>query len=182
MEQITLAGGCFWCIEAIFKRLKGVVKVTSGYAGGKTSDPIYSQVSSGTTGHAEAVQIEFDPKVISLEHILDVFWATHDSTTLNRQGNDVGTQYRSVIFYNSTEQQSVALKSKIQIEQTGSLPGNVVTTIDPLDRFYTAESYHHNYYEINKDSNPYCSLVIDPKIEKLIKQFNGDIKKEYLHE
>lgn len=152
----TLAGGCFWCTEAIFKRLKGVTKVTSGYAEG-----------------AEAIQIEFDLKIVSFEHLLDIFWATHDPTILNRQGSDIGTQYRSIIFYHDNEQKEIALKSKEQIE-------DAVTEIVPFDKFNSAEEYHQNYYERNKDLNPYCPLVIDPKIEKLLNKFNADVKEEYL--
>ncbi len=162
-EIATLAGGCFWCTEAIFKRLKGVISVTSGYATG-----------------AEAVQIDFDPKIISFEHLLDIFWAVHDPTTLNRQGPDVGTQYRSVIFYHNEEQKKVALKSKENMEKSGVLDSKMVTEIVPFKNFYTAEGYHQNYYERNKDLNPYCSLVIDPKIEKLLTKFNADIKQKYL--
>lgn len=179
MELATLAGGCFWCTEAVFKRLKGVISVTAGYAGGKGEDPSYEEVSTGDTGFAEAVQIKFDPKIISFNHILDIFWAVHDPTTLNQQGPDVGTQYRSVIFYADDEQKQVAQKSKDEMEKTSELDDKIVTEIAPLDKFYTAEEYHQNYYEKNKNTNPYCSLIIAPKIQKLLDHFNNDIKEEY---
>lgn len=179
METATLAGGCFWCTEAIFKRLKGVNSVASGYAGGKGRKPSYEEVSTGSTGFAEAVQIEFDPEIISFDHLLDTFWAAHDPTTLNRQGSDAGTQYRSVIFYHDDEQRKAALKSKERIDKSGELKGKVVTEIIPLEKFYTAEEYHQNYYERNKSLNSYCALVIDPKIEKLVNKFNDTIKEEY---
>lgn len=163
MEKITLGGGCFWCTEAVFKRLKGVTKATSGYA-----------------DKVESVQIEFDPKVISLDQILDVFWATHNPTTLNRQGSDIGTQYKSVIFYHNAKQKVTALKSREQMEKSEEYEDKIVTEVLPLDKFYTAEEYHQNYYERNKNTNPYCSLVIDPKIEKLINKFNSLVKEEYL--
>jgi peptide-methionine (S)-S-oxide reductase len=175
MEIATFAGGCFWCTEAIFKRVKGVTEVKSGYTGGSTDNPSYEQVSEGTTGHAEAIQITFDPKVISYEHLLEIFWATHDPTTLNRQGADTGTQYRSAIFYHTDSQKQQALASKEK--QTNS--SHIVTTILPFEKFFDAESYHQNYYDSYKNANPYCSLVIDPKIEKLITKFNSDIKEEY---
>lgn len=179
MELATLAGGCFWCTEAVFKRLKGVSAVTAGYAGGKGKNPSYEEVSTGDTGFAEAVQIEFDPKIISFEHILDIFWAVHDPTTLNQQGPDIGTQYRSVIFYKDDEQRKIALESKEKMEKSGKLDKKVVTEVVPLNKFYTAEEYHQNYYEKNKNTNPYCSLVIAPKIQKLLDHFNNDVKEEY---
>lgn len=190
MEKVTLAGGCFWCTEAIFRRLKGVSSITSGYAGGTGDNPTYMEVSSGNTGYAEAVQIEFDPKIISFEHILDIFWVLHDPTTLNRQGPDIGTQYRSVIFYHNDKQKQIALKSKDNIEKTGTLDSKIVTEIVPFKKFFKAEEFHQKYYERNKNLNSsfpeensptvYCSLVIDPKIEKLLTKFNSDIKEEYL--
>src|SRR5579884_1449834 len=165
LETITLAGGCFWCTEAIFRRLKGVKAVTSGYANGNVESPTYEDVSSGQSGYAEAIQVTFDPAVIKLQHILDIFWATHDPTSLNRQGNDIGTQYRSAIYYTSDEQRQVAEESMHQAESQN--PGQkFVTEIAPLNNFYTAEDYHQSYYEINKNKNPYCSIVIDPKIHK----------------
>lgn len=166
METATLAGGCFWCTEAIFKRLKGVNSVVSGYAGGDMQNPSYDKVSSGTTGHAEAIQVKFDPSIISFEKILDVFWATHDPTTLNRQGADVGTQYRSIIFYHDEKQKESALKSK---------KPSFVTEIIPFLNFYKAEDYHQDFYEKNK-SYPYCQIVIDPKIQKLLTEFKNEVK------
>ena len=168
-EIATLGGGCFWCTETIFKRLKGVISVVSGYAGGsaeQNSPPSYEQVSSGTTGHAETIQIEFDDSIISFEKILEVFYATHDPTTLNRQGADVGTQYRSVMFYHNDKQKELAEKSKQPY---------FVTQILPFDKFYKAEEYHQNFYEKNK-SSPYCQIVINPKIQKLIEKFGKDVK------
>ena len=166
MATATLGGGCFWCTEAIFKRLKGVTSVVSGYAGGTMENPSYEKVSQGSTGYAEAIQIKFDPSIISYEKILEVFWATHDPTTLNRQGADVGTQYRSAIFYHDLKQKEIAEKSK---------QSSFVTEIVPLDKFYKAEEYHQNFYEKNK-SSPYCQIVINPKIQKLIEKFGKDVK------
>lgn len=177
MEITTLAGGCFWCTQAIFKRLNGVEKVTSGYAGGDKDNPNYEQVSSGNTGHAEAIQIEFDPKIISFEKILEIFWATHDPTTLNRQGSDIGNQYRSDIFYHSEKQKEIVEQSKKKHE--GKFSDKIITEISPYTNFYTAEEYHQNYYDTYKSANSYCSLVISPKIQKLITLFNGDVKDEY---
>lgn len=170
MEKATFAGGCFWCTEAVFRRLKGVASVVSGYAGGDVDNPTYSQISSESTGHAEAVQVTFDSTVISYDKLLEIFWAVHDPTTLNRQGNDVGTQYRSAIFYHSPKQKELAEKSKAS---------SFVTEIVPFTNFYKAEDYHQEYYEKNKDLNPYCSIVIDPKIEKLLREFNKEVKEEY---
>jgi len=172
METATLAGGCFWCTEAIFKRLKGVQSVVSGYAGGEMGDPTYEQVSSGQTGYAEAIQITFDPKIISFEKILEVFYNLVDPTTLNRQEADVGTQYRSVIFYHSAEQKRIAEQSKKKVEQSKVYKDPIVTKIEPLTNFYPAEEYHQNYYERNS-YQPYCQLVINPKIDKLIREFNN---------
>lgn len=165
-EIATLSGGCFWCLEAIFKRLKGVTSVVSGYAGGEMQNPSYEDVSSGKTGHAEAVQITFDPKIITFEKLLEVFFATHDPTTANRQGSDVGTQYRSVIFYQNDAQKETAEKF---------IHPPIVTKIEPATIFYPAEDYHKNYYETHKDA-PYCKLVIDPKIQKLREKFKEEVK------
>lgn len=176
MVKATLAGGCFWCMEAIFKRLKGVISVASGYAGGEMDNPAYEAVSSGTTGHAEAIQITFDPKIISYEKLLDVFWHLIDPTTLNKQGADVGTQYRSVIFYHDEEQKRIAEASKKQIERSGMYKDPIVTQIVPFRSFYKAEDYHQNYYERNSDA-PYCRIVIDPKIQKLMTEFTDNVKK-----
>lgn len=168
METATIAGGCFWCTEAIFKRLKGVVDVKTGYSGGHVPNPTYEQVSSGTTGHAEAIQIEFDPEIISFEKLLEVFFKLHDPTTLNRQGADTGPQYRSVIFYNSDRQKKTA--QKIKGEMSKQFKDKIVTEIAPYGKFYPAQDYHQNYYE-NYKSQPYCHIVIDPKIQKLYKEF-----------
>jgi peptide-methionine (S)-S-oxide reductase len=170
-ELATLAGGCFWCTEAIFRRLKGVSKVTSGYTGGKTENPSYEQVCTGTTGHAEAIQIEFDPSVITYETILEVFFATHDPTTLNQQGNDIGTQYRSAVFYHSDEQKE--LTDKIVSETKGA-----VTEVVPYTIFYPAEIDHQQYYEINGKAG-YCAYVISPKINKLLEKYGQLVKPGY---
>ena len=168
-ELATLGGGCFWCTEAVFERLDGVKSVTSGYAGGKSENPTYEDVCTGTSGHAEVTQVEFDPKKISFEHLLDVFWAAHDPTTLNRQGADSGTQYRSVIFYHSEAQRAAAEKSKKNAQPDFSSP--IVTEISPLPKFYKAEGYHQNYFN-NNSRAPYCQFVIRPKLEKLQKKLN----------
>lgn len=175
-ETATLAGGCFWCTEAIFKRLKGVVSVIPGYCGGNMDNPNYEAVSSGQTGHAEAIQIIFDPKIISFEKLLQVFFALHDPTTINRQGADVGEQYRSVIFYHDDDQRKVAEQVKQKIKENKIYPNPIVTEIVPYKNFYQAEDYHQNYYENNKNSNSYCAVVIDPKIQKLYKEFKGEVK------
>lgn len=177
-ETATLAGGCFWCTEAIFKRLKGIISVTPGYAGGTKENPTYEEVCSGKTGHAESTQIDFDPTIIPYEKILDIFWHTHNPTTLNRQGNDIGTQYRSVIFYHDEKQRETALKSKENLEKEGLYKDTIVTEIIPFTNFYKAENYHENYYDKNKDY-PYCTYVINPKIQKLMQQFGKDVKEEY---
>lgn len=178
-EVATFGGGCFWCTEAVFKRLKGVTSVTSGYAGGNMENPTYGDVSSGITNHAEAIQIEFDPTVISYEKLLDIFWATHDPTTLNRQGADEGTQYRSIIFYHNDQQKELAQASKERMDEKGKFKSHIVTEIVPFTNFYKAEEYHQNYYERNRDVNPYCTIVIDPKIKKLLDEFNQDVREEY---
>lgn len=176
MEVATLAGGCFWCTEAIFKRLKGVISVFAGYAGGDMVSPTYETVSSGTTGHAETIQITFDPKIISFAKLLDVFWHLIDPTTVNRQGSDMGSQYRSMIFYHDKEQKRIAEESKKRIEQSGIYKDPIVTQIVPFRSFYTAEDYHQNYYERNSHQ-PYCQIVIDPKIQKLTTEFTENVKK-----
>jgi len=175
METATFANGCFWCTEAIFARLKGVKSVLPGYAGGKIENPSYEQVCTGRTGHAEAAQIEFDPQIISYEKLLEVFWNTHDPTTLNRQGNDVGTQYRSVVFYHNDEQKQIAEKSKRNLEERNVFNDPIVTEIVPMFKFYVAEDYHQNYYQQNQDV-PYCRFVIEPKIQKLLKKHGNDLK------
>jgi peptide-methionine (S)-S-oxide reductase len=177
-ETATLAGGCFWCTEAIFKRLEGVISVLPGYAGGTVENPTYEEVSSGNTGHAESIQIEFDPEKISFNKILDVFWHTHDPTTINEQGNDIGPQYRSVIFYHGTEQKQIAEKSKTEIMEEGTFEKPIVTEIKPFTNFYLAEDYHKNYFEKHKDAL-YCNLVISPKLHKLSEKYKSDLKEEY---
>ena len=174
LEVATFVGGCFWCTEAIFKRIKGVESAISGYSGGKIENPTYEQVCSGSTGHAEAIQIEFYPKIISFEESLEVFFKLHDPTTLNRQGNDVGTQYRSAIFYHDEKQKTQAEKAKLKMQK--DYKGKIVTEIVPFSNFYKAENYHQNYFENNKNT-PYCKVVIDPKIQKLYKDF-GKITKD----
>jgi peptide-methionine (S)-S-oxide reductase len=163
-ELATLAGGCFWCTEAIFERLKGVSQVVSGYTRGSKSEPNYDQVSSGNTGHVEAIQITYDPQIISYSTLLEVFFKLHDPTTLNKQGHDVGPQYRSAIFYHSDEQQQIAEKQKSKIK-------DAVTEIVPAQKFFPAESYHQDFYRKNSDQ-AYCQVVIDPKIQKLYKDFS----------
>lgn len=178
MQIATLANGCFWCSEAIFKRLKGVKSVLPGYSGGIVENPSYEQVCTGKTGHAESIQIEFDPTVIPYEKILDVFWHTHDPTTLNRQGNDVGTQYRSAIFYHDQKQKEIAEKSKRGLEKVGVYKNSIVTEITPFKNFYVAEDYHKNYYEEHQDA-PYCSVVINPKVRKLIQKYGNDLENRH---
>lgn len=181
LEIATLAGGCFWCTEAIFKRLKGVESVVSGYSGGARENPTYEQVSSEATGHAEAIQIEFDPSMISFEKILEIFFHLHDPTTMNSQGNDVGTQYRSVIFYHSPEQEQIAEKVKNKTAESGIYHDPIVTEIVPFENFYAAEDEHQDYYERNKNQG-YCSYIISPKIQKLLKEYRKEVKEEYLGE
>ena len=178
MQIATLANECFWCSEAIFKRLKGVKSVLPGYSGGIVENPSYEQVCTGKTGHTESIQIEFDPTVIPYEKILDVFWHTHDPTTLNRQGNDVGTQYRSAIFYHNQKQKEIAEKSKRDLEKAGVHKNPIVTEITPFKNFYVAEDYHKNYYEEHQDA-PYCSVVINPKVHKLIQKYGNDLENKY---
>ncbi|NTU43387.1 MAG: peptide-methionine (S)-S-oxide reductase MsrA [Nitrospirales bacterium] len=174
-ELATLAAGCFWCVEAVFRELEGVEKVVSGYAGGSVPDPTYEQVCTGTTGHAEAVQITFDPEAISYEEILTVFWKTHDPTTCNRQGADVGSQYRSAIFYHSEEQRRTAESSKRDMDSSGLYKSPIVTEIVPFTVFYRAEGYHQEYSRRNPDQ-PYCRLIIHPKLEKFRKDFRFMLK------
>ena len=175
LEKATLGGGCFWCLEAVYQRVKGVEKVVSGYAGGHVKNPTYEQVCSDTTGHAEVVQITFDPQIISYEDILNIFWQIHDPTQLNRQGNDIGTQYRSVIFYHSEEQKQKAQLSKQNLEDEGVFSKTIVTEIVPLTNFYPAEQYHQNYFN-NNPSQAYCQLVIAPKVKKFKKNFSEYLK------
>jgi peptide-methionine (S)-S-oxide reductase len=170
----TFGTGCFWCTEAIFQELKGVLKVTSGYMGGTVANPSYEEVCSGTTGHAECLQITHDPAVITYDQLLEVFWESHDPTTLNRQGNDIGTQYRSAIFYHNEEQRQKAEHYKAELDKQGAYPNPIVTEITAATTFYLAEDYHQNYYNDN-GSQPYCYLVIRPKIEKFEKAFKDKL-------
>lgn len=174
-ELATFGAGCFWCVEAVFQQLQGVQQVVSGYAGGQVDNPTYQQVCSGTTGHAEVVQITFDPAAISYAELLEVFWRTHDPTTLNRQGADVGTQYRSAIFYHSEEQKRIAEQSLAETDATNLWPNPIVTEIAPFDRFYEAEAYHQDYYRLN-GNQMYCRMVIDPKVRKFRKDFQAKLK------
>ena len=178
LETATLAGGCFWCTEAIFKRLQGVVSVSPGYTGGTTDNPSYEEVCWGSTGHAEAIQIVFDPEKISFKKILDIFWNTHNPTSLNQQGDDFGTQYRSAIFYHDERQKVAAETSKKEFEDEGIYDRSIVTTIIPFTKFYPAEDYHKNYFDSNKNA-PYCEVVISPKIHKLLEKYGQDVKKKY---
>lgn len=175
LEVATLGGGCFWCVEAVYQRIKGVKKVVSGYSGGKLSNPTYKEICTGLTGHAEVVNVYFDPQEISYADILYIFWRTHNPTTLNRQGNDVGTQYRSVVFYHSDAQKQIAEKSKKETDALGVWDDPIVTEITKAKPFYPAEDYHQNYYNQN-GSQPYCVYVIDPKIKKLEKEFEERLK------
>lgn len=175
MEMITLGGGCFWCTEAVFQRLNGVEKVVSGYAGGIIKHPTYRQICTGTTGHAEVVQVYYNPEKISLVEILEVFWATHDPTTLNRQGADVGPQYRSAIFYTQESQKEVAQQLKKELNEAGVFEQPIVTEITAFSNFYPAEDYHQEYFNLN-GMQPYCQFVIKPKVEKLKKHFAEKLK------
>jgi len=175
MALATFGNGCFWCTEAIFQRLKGVSKIVSGYAGGKVKNPSYKEVCTGLTGHAEVIQLTYNPKEISYTELLEVFWQTHDPTTLNRQGADVGTQYRSVVFYHTNEQKQLAEVYKKKLDESGAFDNPIVTEISPLTEYYAAEDYHQNYYNLN-GSAPYCSYVIQPKIDKFKKVFKAKLK------
>jgi peptide-methionine (S)-S-oxide reductase len=174
-DTATFGEGCFWCVEAIFQQLKGVVSVTSGFSGGHVPNPSYKEVCTDTTGHAEVCQIVYDPSVISYHELLEVFWKTHDPTTLNRQGEDVGTQYRSVIFYHSSEQQKEAEEMKTKLNEAQIWPDPIVTEVKPFRVFYKAEDYHQDYY-IHNMEQPYCRLVITPKVEKFRKVFADELK------
>lgn len=170
MEIATFAAGCFWCVEAVFQQLKGVASVVSGYTGGNTDNPTYNEVLTGKTGHAEACQIEFDPEQITFEELLEVFFETHDPTTLNRQGNDIGTQYRSAIFYHDESQKKAADRYKEKLGASGAWKNPIVTQITPFTKFYRAEDYHQNYFR-NNPNQQYCRFVIKPKVEKFEKVF-----------
>ncbi len=175
-ETAIFASGCFWCTEAVFEELQGVEQVESGYIGGEVKDPTYEEVCAGTTGHAEATRIMYNPDVISFDELLEVFWKTHDPTTLNRQGNDVGTQYRSGIFYVNDKQKELATDYKMNLEEAGIYDSPIVTEITEASKFYVAEKYHQDYYEQNPNQG-YCSFVITPKIEKFRKVFEDKLKK-----
>ena len=175
LETATFANGCFWCTEAVFQDLNGVEKVTSGYTGGTVKNPDYREVCTGSTGHAECLQILYDPKKISFEELLEVFWKTHDPTTLNRQGNDVGTQYRSAIFYHDEKQKELAEKYKKELNDSGAYNSPVVTEITSFTVFYPAEDYHQQYFNLH-GSEPYCNYVIQPKVEKFRKVFKNKLK------
>ncbi|QDX41116.1 peptide-methionine (S)-S-oxide reductase MsrA [Salarchaeum sp. JOR-1] len=174
MEKATFGGGCFWCVEAAFERIAGVEDVTSGYAGGHVEDPTYEEVCTGDTGHAEVVQLTYDPDVVSYPELLEVFFKVHDPTTLNRQGNDVGTQYRSAVFTHSDDQQELAESFIETLEDEGKYDG-IVTEVEPLDAFYEAAAYHQNYFEKNPD-DAYCQATIPPKLEKLRENFEAQLK------
>lgn len=173
-QKIVVGGGCYWCVEAVFQRLEGVKAVKSGFSGGHVKNPTYEQVCRENTGHVEVVQIEFDPAVLTLDKLLDVFFVSHDPTTLNRQGRDVGESYRSVIFYANDDQKKAAEAAKVRAKSEWKDP--IVTEISPFKEFYAAEDYHQNYFNLNKDKNPYCSIIIAPKLNKLLKM--GVIKEK----
>lgn len=175
-DTATLGAGCFWCVEAVFQRLNGVLSVSSGYSGGKIKNPTYREVCSGLTDHAEVCQIVYDPKKISFTELLEVFWKTHDPTTLNQQGADKGTQYRSAIFYHSDNQKEIAEKLKAELNKSGAYENPIVTEISPFTAFFKAEDYHQNYYNLN-GKEPYCQFVIQPKIEKFEKVFKSKMAK-----
>ncbi|WP_022823048.1 peptide-methionine (S)-S-oxide reductase MsrA [Hymenobacter norwichensis] len=176
MELATFGAGCFWCVEAVFQDLQGVQKVVSGYSNGRIANPTYREVCSGLTGHAEVIQITYDPQVISFKELLEVFWKTHDPTTLNRQGNDTGTQYRSGVYYHNDEQRRLAEEYKQKLNEAHAFDNPVVTEIEPLKSFYPAEDYHQNYYKQN-GHEPYCQFVARPKVEKVRALFGDKLKK-----
>ena len=177
IERASLAGGCFWCLEAVYLELKGVTGVQSGYAGGKRPNPTYEQVCGGTTGHAEVVRVAFDPDVVSYKELVDIFFTIHDPTTLNRQGGDVGTQYRSAIFYESPEQERIARESIAEFTAAKVWDDPIVTEVAPLEKFWPAEEYHNNYFARNPQ-NPYCAVVIAPKVSKARKLFLEKLAKQ----
>lgn len=174
-DTATFGAGCFWCVEAVFQQLKGVISVSSGYAGGKIKNPTYREVCSGLTGHAEVCRIVYDPTIIAFDELLEAFWSSHDPTTLNRQGADRGTQYRSVIFYHNENQKILAENYKLKLNQEKAFDNPVVTEISPSADFYPAEDYHQDYYNNNTDA-PYCTMVIGPKLEKFRKVFKEKLK------
>jgi peptide-methionine (S)-S-oxide reductase len=175
MEQITFGAGCFWCVEAVFQKLKGVVKVESGYSNGHTQNPTYKDICTGTTGHAEVTLLTYDASIIGFEELLEVFWKTHDPTTLNRQGADSGTQYRSGVFYHIDNQRDIAQAWKDKLNAEHVFPNPIVTEITPAATFYKAEAYHQNYF-IQNGYEPYCQIVIKPKMEKFVKAFEGKLQ------
>jgi peptide-methionine (S)-S-oxide reductase len=176
LDTATLANGCFWCTEAIFEQLDGVISATSGYTGGKVENPTYKAVCTGETGHAECLQIVYDPSKITFDELLEVFWETHDPTTLNQQGGDIGTQYRSGVFYHNEEQREKAEKYKAALDKSGAFDKPIVTEITPFEKFYAAENYHQEYFENNENANPYCKMVIRPKVDKFRKVFKDKLK------
>lgn len=176
LKQATFASGCFWCTEAIFQRVNGVETVVSGFSGGTVKNPAYKEVITGRTGHAECIQISYNPAVVSYAELLEIFWKTHDPTTLNRQGNDVGTQYRSAVFYHDDEQRELAQHYKKKLNEAGIWSDPIVTEIAPMTAFYQAENYHQNYFNLN-GQQPYCSYVIQPKVDKFMKVFADKLKK-----
>ena len=176
LQLATFGNGCFWCTEAIFQNVDGIEKVESGYSGGKGKNPTYKEVCTGLTGHAEVIQLTYDPKKVSFDELLEIFWKTHDPTTLNRQGNDEGTQYRSVIFYHNDEQKKLAEEYKKKLSEAGAFDRPIVTEISPYSTFYKAEDYHQNYYNLNGNA-PYCAYIIQPKLEKFKKVFKDQLKK-----
>ncbi|RYY50542.1 MAG: peptide-methionine (S)-S-oxide reductase [Chitinophagaceae bacterium] len=175
-DTVTFGNGCFWCTEAIFQQVDGVIKVESGYSGGHVVNPTYKEVTTGTTGHAECLNIIYDPSKVSYDELLEIFWQTHDPTTIDQQGNDVGPQYRSVIFYHNEEQKTIAEKYKQELDKSGAFNAPIVTTFEPFTRFYKAENYHQNYYNEN-GTQPYCQFVIRPKLEKFKKVFKDKLKR-----
>ena len=174
-EKITLGSGCFWCTEAVYEQVKGVIKVTSGYCNGHIENPTYEQVCDKTTGHTEACEIEFDPNQVTVDELLEIFWQVHDPTTLNRQGNDVGPQYRSAVFYHNKHQKERAEYYKKKLDESGAYSDKIVTAIEPIKNFYSAENYHQDYYKDNSNQ-PYCYFVIRPKLEKFEKVFKDKLK------
>lgn len=176
VDTVTFGTGCFWCTEAIFQQVEGVISVASGYAGGYVKNPTYEDVTSGSSGHAECLNIVYDSSKVTYDELLEIFWQTHDPTTLNRQGNDVGTQYRSVIFFRNQRQKDIAMKYKAELDKSGAFSNPIVTSFEPLTKFYKAENYHQNYYNQN-GNQPYCQYVVRPKLEKFKKVFKDKLKK-----
>ncbi|MDP2387533.1 MAG: peptide-methionine (S)-S-oxide reductase MsrA [Bacteroidota bacterium] len=176
MDTATFGAGCFWCVEAVYQNMEGVEKVVSGYSGGFVKNPAYKEVCMGTTGHAEVCQVHYNPQKVTFDELLEVFWQTHDPTTLNRQGNDIGTQYRSAIFYHNDEQKQKAEKYKAELDKSGAFDRPIVTEVTAYTNFYPAEDYHQNYYNQN-GSEPYCQFVVKPKVEKFKKVFKDKVKK-----